>query len=101
MNQLGRSILVKFLAQTVDVYLNQVCLAIKMAIPYMLDDFTARDQCRSAKQEQLQQGEFFGGQGNYLLAAGRAAPVTVQSQICVAESCIAAMEATPNQRPNT
>src|SRR6202521_4152748 len=101
MNQLGRSILVKFLAQTVDVNLNQVGLAIKMAIPHMLDDFTARDQRGSAKQEQFEQCEFFGGEGNYFLAAGGTATVTVQGQVGVAESGVAAMEAPPNQRPHS
>jgi len=59
-NQFGRSILVNLLTQAVDVHLNEVCLAIKMAVPNMLDDFTARHKFGGMEQEKLEERKFFG-----------------------------------------
>src|ERR1700736_3149846 len=98
MNQLGRSILIKFLTQTVDVHLYQVGLAVKVTIPHMLDDFAAGNQLRSAQQKKLEESEFFGGKGNDLLPACRPAAVTIESQVSVAQLGVATMEAAPNQR---
>src|ERR1700730_16467823 len=100
MNQLCRSILIKFLAQTVDVHLYQVGLAVKVTIPYMLDDFAAGDQFRSAQQKKLEEGEFFGGKGNDLLPACSPAAVTIEGEVSIAQLCVAAMEAAPNQGPH-
>src|SRR5258707_2440748 len=100
MNQLGRSILIKFLTQTVDVHLYQVGLAVKVTIPHMLDDFAAGNQFRSAEQKKLEESEFFAGKGNDLLPACSPAAVTIESEVSIAQLCVAAMEAAPNQRPH-
>src|SRR5439155_18801946 len=47
MNQLHRLILLKLLAQTIDVDFHQICLAVEVAIPHMLDNFAACDQLGS------------------------------------------------------
>jgi hypothetical protein len=99
-DQLGHSILVNLLTQAVDVHFNQVCLAIKMAIPNVFYYFTAGNKFGSVKQEKLQECEFFDGQGNGLLAPGGASPMTVEDKICIAELGVPAMKTSSNQRPD-
>src|SRR3989442_10545764 len=77
MNQLHRLILLKLLAQTIDVDFHQICLAVEVAIPHMLDNFAACDQLGSAQQEKLEQREFLRGKRNYFMATRGASPVTV------------------------
>src|ERR1700674_1830901 len=81
MYQLRRSILVNLLAQAVDVHFNEVGLAIKMAIPNMLDDFTAGNKFGCVKQEEFEERKFFGRQGDYLKATRGTPPMTVQRKI--------------------
>src|ERR1700731_5169160 len=89
------------LTQAVDVHLHEVCLAIKMAIPNVLDDFTARHKFGGVKQEKLQECKFLGRQRDYILATSRPAPMTVQQEVCIAESCVSAMEAPSHKGPHT
>src|ERR1700674_4662037 len=72
-----------------------------MAIPNVLDDFTARHKFGGVKQEKLEKCKFLGRQRDYLLATSGTAPVTVQQKVCIAESRIAAMEASSHKRPHT
>src|SRR5439155_20143974 len=44
MNQLHRLILLKLLAQKIDVVFQQICLAVEVAIPHMLDNFATCDK---------------------------------------------------------
>jgi hypothetical protein len=60
MNELGGTIFVNLLTQSIDIDFHEVGLAIEMAVPDMLDDFTPRDQFGSMQQEQLEQCKFLG-----------------------------------------
>ncbi len=51
MNELGGTIFVNLLTQSIDIDFHEVGLAIEVAVPDMLDDFTPRDQFGSMKQE--------------------------------------------------
>jgi hypothetical protein len=54
MDELGGPIFVDLLTQSIDIDFDEVGLAIEVAIPNVLDDFTARDQFGSMKQEQFE-----------------------------------------------
>src|SRR5216683_3036453 len=62
-------------ASTIDVDFHQICLAVEVAIPHMLDNFAACDQLGSAQQEKLEQREFLRGKRNYFMATRGASPV--------------------------
>src|ERR1700730_5423288 len=101
MDQLHRAVLIKLLAEPIDVNLNEICFAVKMAIPDMLHDLTAGNKLRCPKQKQLEEGEFPGGEGNTFFVPIAAPAMPVEHWFCVPEFCVAAMEAPPNECPHT
>jgi hypothetical protein len=78
MDQLHGAVLINLLAEPIDVNLNEICFAVKMAIPNMFYDLTAGNKLRSAKQEQFEKCEFPGREGNCLFVPRSAAAMTVQ-----------------------
>src|SRR5579864_1665487 len=56
--QLQAPALVNFLSQPVDVDLDEVRLAVKMTVPYVLDDFAARHGFGGAHQQKFEQCKF-------------------------------------------
>src|SRR6267143_188818 len=100
MDQLHRAVLINFLAKPIDVDLNEICFAIEVAIPNMLDDLTAGNKLRRAKQKQLKEGKLPGCQRDGLFVARGAAAVAVEYKVRVAKLCVAGMEAPANQCSN-
>jgi hypothetical protein len=78
MDQLHGTVLINFLAKPIDVHLNEISFAVKMAIPNMFYDLTAGNKLRCPKQEQLEEGEFPGRKGDRLLVPCSAAAMTVE-----------------------
>jgi len=78
MDQLHGAVLINLLAKPIDVDLNEICFAVKMAIPNMLYDFTPGNKLRSAKQEQFEKCEFPGRERNCLFVPCSAAAMTVE-----------------------
>src|ERR1700682_939049 len=101
MNELRGTIFVNLLAQSIDIDFHQVGFAIEVAVPNVLDDFTARDQFGSMKQEQLEQRKFLGRQWDYLGAARGAPTMTIQREVRTAHLGIAAVKAAAHQRSNS
>ena len=58
--------MIDLLAKAVDVDFNQIRLAVEVTVPHVLDDFAPRHSLRRAEQEELQEGEFLGGQRDRL-----------------------------------
>src|SRR3989442_15931669 len=68
MNQLHRLILLKLLAQTIDVDFHQICLAVEVSIPHMLDNLASCDQGVSAQKEKMDLRGFLRAKRNYFMA---------------------------------
>jgi hypothetical protein len=78
MDQFHGAVLVNLLAKPIDVHLNEISLAVKMAIPNMFYDLTAGNKLRCPKQKQLEEGEFPRREGDRLFVPRSAAPMTVE-----------------------
>jgi hypothetical protein len=95
-NQLRRPVLIKLLAQAVNVYLEEIGFTIEMAIPNMLDDFAASDELGGAQQQELEEREFFGSERNDLLTPSGAAPVPIQGEVRIAQPGIPGVKTPPD-----
>src|SRR5881275_1086499 len=98
MNELCRPVVINLLAQAVDVDLDQICLAVEMAIPDVFHNLTARTQFRCAEKQELEESKFFARYGNHFLAAVGAAAVPVELEVAVSKHGVAAMEPAPHER---
>src|ERR1700737_1171454 len=63
MNELGSAIFVDLLTQPIDIHFHEVGLGIEVAVPDVLDDFTAGDRFGSMQEEQREQENFCGRDG--------------------------------------
>jgi hypothetical protein len=78
MDQLHGTVLINLLAKSIDVHLNEISFAVKMAIPNMFYDLTAGNKLRCPKQKQLEEGELPRRKGDCLFVPCSAAAMTVE-----------------------
>src|SRR5260370_39707219 len=101
MDKLDGTILINLLTKPIDINLNEICFAVEVAVPNMFHDFTAGNKLRRPKQKQLEEGKLSGCQWDCLFVARGAPAMPVGYKVCVAQLCVAALEAPATECPDT
>src|ERR1700730_1486040 len=81
MDEFLSMLLIDFLAQAIDVNLNQVGFCIKAIRPYVFDDDTPAHGFRRANHQQFQERQFLCGQRYLLTRAGHNSPLPVELEV--------------------
>src|SRR5262245_35586243 len=97
MNDFRRSIHCDLLAQSVDVYLDEVGLTVKIRIPDMLDDLAAADDFRCFGEQEFKKGKFLCSQSNRLARPEYGTAMTIQLNVRESENPIALAHPSPDQ----